>query len=196
MKLKHLLWLFAMGSVIAGCGSTPPTHFYVLESTAPNAGETSTPTKGPIIGIGPLTIPAFLDRKQIVTRNHDHSVEIAELDQWAAPLKVTIAEVLRQDLGKLNTGMTFRAYPWSAFGGVDYRLVVDISKFDTEPGATAYMAADWAIISETSHTVIKKGRYERQTANPEKSYAANVQTLNKLLREFGIFMSKELNEAF
>lgn len=196
MKLKHLLRLFAICTVIAACGSTPPTHFYVLESTAPDTpADNALPTKGPVIGIGPLTIPALLDRKQIVTRGSNHAVEIAELDQWAAPLKVTIAEVIRQDLSKLNAGMTFRAYPWSAFGGVQYRLVIDVNRFDTE-GATAEIAADWAIIDETGHTVVKKGHYERQTPSPEKSYSANVQALNQLLGEFSTYLSKVLNEAW
>lgn len=197
MQIMKLSWLIAVCLIINSCAGTPPTRFYILESTAPNISEPAPENrKVTAVGIGPLTLPAVLNRKQIVTRGHDHTVLIAELDQWAAPLKDTIAEVIRQDLSKLSPDMTFRAYPWSAFGGVDYRLVVDISRFDSEPGVVANLTADWAIINETGHNVIKKGRFEQQTANLGLSYAANVQAMNQLLGEFSAHLAKVLAEAF
>jgi hypothetical protein len=56
-------------SLLTACASTPPPHFYTLESQSqPPVVTTTASVKKPLIGIGPLTLPALLDRSQIVTR--------------------------------------------------------------------------------------------------------------------------------
>ena len=56
--------------VLSGCfGSTPPTQFYLLP--LPTGGDTAPPSsavqRALTIGVGPVTVPPYLDRPQIVT---------------------------------------------------------------------------------------------------------------------------------
>ena len=82
--------MLCASSLLTACASAP-TNFYTLESQSrPPVVATAASAKKPLIGIGPLTMPALLDRKGIVTRADNNSVQIAEFDQWAAPLKTML----------------------------------------------------------------------------------------------------------
>ena len=57
--------------VLSGClGSTPPTQFYLVPALT--GGDTAPPVVGgparPHAAVGPVTVPPYLDRPQIVTR--------------------------------------------------------------------------------------------------------------------------------
>ncbi|MDZ4149644.1 PqiC family protein, partial [Methylicorpusculum sp.] len=125
---NRIIKSIVIGGLLSACTATPPTHFYVLEPQFDvPAVSADTQVKKLIVGIGPISIPALLERKQLVTRDADNNLQIAELHQWAAPLKDNIAEVLAQNLTALQPSQIIRAYPWSAYGSIDYQIIVQIS---------------------------------------------------------------------
>src|SRR5207245_3850273 len=73
--------------VLSNCANTPPTRFYVLPSlTGAETASLSSPVKPDLtVGVGPVTLPPYLDRPQIVTRASRAKLELGEFDQWAAP---------------------------------------------------------------------------------------------------------------
>jgi hypothetical protein len=187
---KWLILLFA-GTLLSACLSTPPTQFYVLEPlTEPPSSSTASEKKRQI-GIGPISIPTLLERKQIVTRLPDNSIKIAEFHQWASPLKDNVAQVLTHNLAALQTGDLIRVYPWSAYGAVDYRIIIDIIRFDTRQEQSVNLEANWAIMNEKNHTLISNGRTKIEHPLDAPSYPATVKALNKILSEF----SRELSQA-
>ncbi len=133
----------------------------------------------------------MLERKQIVTRLPDNSVKIAEFHQWASPLKDNVAQVLTHNLAMLQTSDLIRAYPWSAYGAVDYRIIIDIIRFDTRPEQSVNLEANWAIMNEKNHTLISNGHTKIEHPLGDPSYPATVKALNKILSEF----SRELSQA-
>jgi len=136
-----------------------------------------------LIGIGPLSLPALLDRKGIVTRAENNSVQIAEFDQWAAPLKDNVITVLSKNVATLQPNAIVRAYPWSPYGNVDYRVIVDISRFDTQLGKSANLEASWAIMEEKNHTIVSNGQAKIERQLNDSSYNSVAQALSKLLGE-------------
>jgi uncharacterized lipoprotein YmbA len=193
MTSQFSKWLISLSvsTLLSACLSTPPTHFYVLEplSTPPLNPSTSAPKHQ--IGIGPITIPALIERKQIVTRLPDNSVSIAELHQWASPLKDNVAQVLTHNLTTLQTDDLIRTYPWSAYGTVDYRIIIDIIRFDTRPEQSINFEANWTIMNEKTHTLISNGRSKIEHPLSDSSYPTAVKALSKILSEF----SQELSQA-
>ncbi len=180
--------------MLAGCASTPPTHFYVLE-TMSAASPSSENAQKRLIGVGPVSIPAELDRKQLVTRLENHGVQIAEFHQWAAPLKDNIAQVITHNLTLLQPQAVIRNYPWGAFGIVDYRVVIDIQRFDSQPGQSVQLEASWAIMNEKNHNILANGRSKIKHTLPDSSYEATVQGLSGLLGEFSQELSQALNQV-
>jgi len=59
---KKLLILCLM-LFLTACASTPATHFYVLEAVGQPPQQATKALKKRLIGVGPLTMPALLDRK-------------------------------------------------------------------------------------------------------------------------------------
>ena len=193
MSNKHLnrLIMLCISALLSACASTP-TNFYTLESQARLPAVTTTAnTKKPLIGIGPLSLPALLDRKRIVTRAENNSVQIAEFDQWAAPLKDNVITVLSKNVATLQPNAVVRTYPWSPYGNVDYRVIVDISRFDTQPGKSANLEASWAIMEEKNHTIVSNGQAKIEQRLNDASYNSAAQALSKLLSE----LSQQLSLA-
>ncbi|ASF46496.1 PqiC family protein [Methylovulum psychrotolerans] len=180
--IKKSLALLAM--LLAGCASTPATHFYVLEAVSQPAAPTVKDMKKRLIGVGPITLPPLLDRKQIVTRTLMNGIDVAEFHQWAAPLKDNVLDVLTQNLTQLQPENFIRPYPWSAYGTVNYRVLVDITRFDTRPGIAVNFEATWAIMDESNHKIIDNGRSKISHALIDTSYPASVHALSQVLGQF------------
>jgi uncharacterized lipoprotein YmbA len=193
MLNKHLnrFILLCVSALLSACASTP-TNFYTLESQSrPPAVTTIASAKKLLIGIGPLTLPALLDRKGIVTRAENNSVQIAEFDQWAAPLQNNVIAVLSKNVATLQPNAIVRAYPWSVYGNVDYRVIIDITRFDMQLGKSANLEASWAIMEEKNHTIISNGQTKLQQPLNDASYNSAAQGLSKLLSE----LSQQLSLA-
>lgn len=185
--------ILCVSGLLSACASSPPTHFYTLESqNRPPATTTSAVAKKPLIGIGPLSLPALLDRNQIVTRTEDSSIQLAEFDQWAAPLKDNVIAVLSENVSILQPNAIVRAYPWSIYGNVDYRVIIDITRFDTQLGKWVNLEASWVIMEETTLAIISNGQVKLQSPLNDASYNTVVQELSKLLGEFSQQISLSL----
>ena len=190
-KHSNRFIILCVSGLLNACASTP-TNFYTLESQSrPPVVTTIAITKKPLIGIGPLSLPALLDRKGIVTRTENNSVQIAGFDQWAAPLKDNVLAVLSKNVATLQPNALVRAYPWSVYGNVDYRVIVDITRFDTQLGKTANLEASWAIMEEKNHTIVSNGQTKLQQPLNDASYNSAAQGLSKLLSE----LSQQLSLA-
>jgi len=189
-KITKGVAAFAM-LLISACAATPPTNFYVLEALSQAPPALSDTAKKRLIGIGPITLPALLERQQIVTRAENNSVQIAEFHQWAEPVKDNVAQVLMQNLSRLQSLDIFRTYPWSAYGTVNYRVIIDIVRLDTQPGKSANLEAAWAIMDEKNHSIITNGQSRIEQALTEDSYPAAARALSQVLSEF----SRELAQA-
>jgi uncharacterized lipoprotein YmbA len=187
MLIKHsngFIILF-ISSLLTACAGDPVTRFYTLESQSQRPVISSTViAKKPLIGIGPLSLPALLDRRQIVTRTENNSVQMAEFDQWAAPLKDNIIAVLTKNVAMLQPNAIVRAYPWSVYGDVDYRVIVDISRFDTQLGKSVSLEANWTIMEEKNHTIVSNGQANIKQLLTDPSYNSVAQALSKSLSEF------------
>ncbi|MFA6053503.1 MAG: PqiC family protein [Methylobacter sp.] len=193
-KIPTGLMLLLISALLPACLSTPSTNFYVLESLNQPSASTAETAKKRLIGVGPLSMPTLLERKQIVTRLPDNSIQIAEFHQWASPLKDNVTQVLTHNLANLHPNDIIRAYPWVAYGAVDYRILVDIIRFDTTPEQTVNLEANWAIMDEKTHTLLSNGRSKIEHTLNDPSYPGTVKALNKILSEFSQELSLALSK--
>jgi uncharacterized protein len=195
MLNKYLNGLALCASLLLmACAPTPPTNFYMLEALNQPVGTSSTVAKKRLIGIGPLSLPALVDRKQMVTRDENNTIQLAEFHQWAAPLNDNVLSVLRKNVAVLQPNAIVRAYPWSVYGEMDYRVIIDISRFDSQLGKSANLEANWAIMEEKNHTIISNGQTNIQQALNDANYSTVVQAQNKLLSEFSRQLSAALQQ--
>jgi uncharacterized lipoprotein YmbA len=174
--------------VMSGCASTPPTRFYTLPplvSTDTTPG-VSTVNREFTVGVGPVTLPPYLDRPQIVTRASRAKLDLADFDQWAAPLQDTFARVLAENLSLLIPSDRVTLFPWSRSMAIDYQVTVDVIRFDGGVGNEVVLAARWGIANADGHEIVmRQSRFQSPAApqDPEATVTAMSRTLAAFSRE-------------
>jgi len=138
---KLAISLSAVACLLAGCASTPPSHFYTLSSETGPAG----PPSATAVVVGPVTVPAEVDRPQIVVTVAPNRVRLEEFHRWASPLDDEIARTIVADLvvmlGTPNVTTLARGGDPTA----DYRVAVEVQRFTSQPGTAAQLDAAWTV---------------------------------------------------
>jgi uncharacterized lipoprotein YmbA len=124
--------IVALG-LVGACSSGPPTHFYTLSDTAPEA---AAPAGVGWVRIVNLTIPGELDRPELVRRVGPNQLTIAGLDRWAAPLDETIRRTLSDDIA--------RRVP-APVPGQQYSVSVEIREFYGDSTCNVSLRAGWTV---------------------------------------------------
>ena len=146
VRFHATLVIFLIGVLLlAGCtGKSPKSDFYMLGATSAS-GPTAALSQEIAIAVGPVTIPAELDRKQIVTRNAGNRVTVAELHRWAGPLQDNIMSVLTTNLAtRLGTD---RVAPFDRENlfPFTHRVVLSINRFDGDLAGEILLDVTWSI---------------------------------------------------
>ena len=132
----------------AGCVPLEPrpdrTRYYVLETEA-SAPDPPRPAV-PVLGVGPVRLPPYLDRPGIVTRAGPARLEVASLDRWAAPLEVLFLRALAEDLRAALPAGEVLAAPWPVGASPEWSVSVDVLRFEAEPDGAAVLEARWIVL--------------------------------------------------
>jgi uncharacterized lipoprotein YmbA len=157
---------------LAGCGGSPPIHYYTLSAEAP-AESASLGKNSRLITIGPVTLPEVIERPQLVLRTTPNRVTLVEEHQWAEPLKSEIPRVIAENLTRLLGTSQVSVYPQSAGDQAQYRVLVDVQQFESALGGRVSIDAFWTI----RHTVqgvasMKTGRSSVEEPAGGSSYEA------------------------
>ena len=130
--------------LLAGCLSrTPVPVFYTLTAVESPIAATAE-TDGPALAVGPASLPRYLDRPQIATRQGSR-VSYAPYNRWAATLESELLRVMGANLGRLLRTERVVVYPAEPRFPVAYRVTVEVEQFDGDPGGGVVLRARWAI---------------------------------------------------
>lgn len=142
-------------ALLAGCGTSPKSTFYTLSSvTPPQPREANAGNAAPYsVAIGPITVPDTIDRPEIVTRSGSNRILINEYDRWAEPLRSEIPKIVAQDLMGLLGTYRVSSFPQRADEDADYRVILDIQRFDSTLGGNATIEALWSVNKRSSPPV-------------------------------------------
>jgi len=131
-------------ALLAGCRAAPPVAYYSL---SPLAAAEVYPSEnaGPLVGVGPVTVPDMLDRPQIVTRTSANRIDVSEFHRWGGRLKDALPRVLIQNIAVHLGSDRVALYPWKEPTRPAYRVSVDILRFDGRLGEAVDLVAAWKI---------------------------------------------------
>jgi len=172
----------ALGILGVGCSSTPPARFYTLSPTSTPGAASSELS----LAVGPVAVPAAVDRPQIVVSLGPNSVWLDEFNRWAAPLQDDIARVVAENLvAMLGTPRVARASQ-TVSAGFTYRAVIAVESFESVPGEMAKLDAVWTV-SRSTEGATRTGRTTVREQTSEKSYealaAAHSRAMGRLSRD-------------
>jgi uncharacterized lipoprotein YmbA len=143
MRAEPVRWLTAVLVVltVVGCGSSKPAAFYTLASTARPVAASAV-SYG--VMVGPVSIPATVDRPEFVLQVSPNRVEVDEFNRWAAPLGEGIALTVASDLSVLLGTPDVAVAPFANFDPV-YRVTINVQRFDSARGASVAIDAVWNV---------------------------------------------------
>ena len=156
---------------LTGCPGNAPTRLYVLTATTDKPASTS--PQGVAIGVGPITLPKYLDRPQIVTRVAANSLDQANLDQWGGDLNDNITRVVATNLSNLLATDRVSLYPWKDGAPVDFQVTMDISRFEQDKDGNAVLNVFWSIVSKDGTVLLMRRSSYTQPAGEPASQSDN-----------------------
>jgi len=195
LRLRLRLGLLGVGLVAWwGCASSESAKFYTLSPLA-TTGEVRSEKKGAAtdlaIGIGPVRLPEYLVRKEIVTRTDANKIELGEYDLWGGSLQDDFSRTLLENLSLLLAGQQLSLYLWPGMGAVDYRVGMEVTRFDGIRGGDVILIAAWAIREGQSNKVVTVQNSRIQEPTGAQSYEAMVGGMSRALSR----LSREIAEA-
>ena len=157
LSLAFALWL-------AGCASTPETHFHTLVPTDPLApAEGVQPNKGPRILMETIRVPEAVDQPQWMVRLPDESLVMLEQERWTSALPDELYNGLLTVLHERFGAVDARS---PGAGSPQWRIRIDVSRFEMRPGLAA-LEATWSVTPlEAGAETLRCSSYYRESAEP------------------------------
>jgi hypothetical protein len=126
--------------LLAGCGSSPRSNHYLLTAKqAPGPSGAS-----PSLGVGPIEIPPYLDRSNLVYDQQQNQLHVAGQENWAEPLDDGIQRVLAINLAGLLNTQDVRYFPWHPKRAPDYGIKINLLALDAND-RQATLSAEWLV---------------------------------------------------
>ncbi len=188
--------LFALALlVLTGCaGTTQPSRFYML-NTIPEDG--APPTAGyqdqPIaLGVGPVTLPLYLDRPQIVTRSKLNRLELGEFDRWGEPLSANFTQVLAENLAFLLNTEQVAIHPWQRSNPIDYQVIVRVLRFDSSADGNIVLRALWRLARVDGREFLLTRKSDFSESAGSSDYADMVAAQSRVIDKLSRAIAKDV----
>ncbi len=165
IAMRRLLGVAGAIVLAAGCATSPPARFYTLTGEPAPA----TYAAGVAVAVGPVAIPAVVDRPEIVVAVGANEVWLDEFNRWAAPLADGIALAVAADLAAQLSSPRVVVLA-QAGADTEYRVALDVQRFETAPGSHALVDAAWTV--QRRDGAATGGRTVAREPAPERGYDA------------------------
>lgn len=184
----------ASAIVMSSCSApASPTRLYVLTpltqvepvSRSPGGRDVS-------IGVGPVEVPQYVNRLEIVTGHDSPVLQSAALAEWAEPLRDGFTRVLTENLSLLLATERVAIFPWQSVAPA-YQVVVNVIQFLGQPGGEVSLVALWSLLGKQGQEVLvsKKSSFREPTGGQdyEALAAAMSRTVAALSRDIAAAIS-------
>jgi uncharacterized lipoprotein YmbA len=192
-RLLAVIIFSTLWVVLSGCASSPNPRFYLLsslEGTSPEV-KPSGEERCFSIGIGPISIPYYLDRPQIVTRGASNEFTLAEFDRWGEPVGDNLKRALAANLSILLCTKTIAFFPWRGGIPVDYRIEMEVLRFDGSLGGNVSLDAWWMVSGGDGKKILASKRSTLTEAVGGQDYKSLVSAESRALGT----LSREIAET-
>ncbi len=190
MRLEKWLFGLSLAVLITACGSTPRSNYYMLSAESNGMVGSS----GPSLGIGPVTVPEYLKRREMVLNRSANKLELADYDRWAEPLDAGIMRVMALNLAILLKTQQVQVFPWRRNSQPDYSVRIAVVQFSIS-GHTAELVCEWSVSAPATGATLSQQISQLQTrardAEPDSIAAAYSELLAQLAREIAAAIKQQ-----
>jgi len=179
---KTGLLCLVLASVLGGCigmSKSPKARFYALQAIDKSQVDKKFDVPSTvIIGIGPVKVPEYLNRPQIVTENDKNLLAFAEFDRWGEPLDFALPRLISVNLSFLLPAATIEISPWNTSIPVRYQVIIDVVRLESRLDKNLSLTAQWSVIDLDSRKILITKRSEFNKPIDPHDYSGLAMTLS------------------
>ena len=130
----------------------------------------------------------------MVTRWNDNEIQVDEFDRWAAPLTENFWRVVAENLSVLMSTSNVSMYP-RRIGSVDYRVMIDVLRFDGDDGRDVRLSARWILYKENGPEILvmRKSNFVKP-AGEEEDFTALVRAMSDVTADLSREIADEIKK--
>ncbi|MCW5700728.1 MAG: membrane integrity-associated transporter subunit PqiC [Rhodospirillales bacterium] len=170
-------------TLIAACAVTAPSRFYTLSGidTGGDPAATTAVKRDLTVGLGPVVLPKYLDRSEIVRRTSAYEIALAEFDRWSESLETMVPRVMVVNLSAaLKTDRVF-IFPQQRAPETDYHVEIEFFRFEPGSDGVVVLEAQWELYGGRDDTplIVRKSAFRQPQTGTD--YAATVDAMSRAL---------------
>ncbi len=196
LRLTLLIAGLLMIPALSGClgGSSPAVRFYVLSPMSD-----SIPADGNnklAVEISTIHLPQYLDRPHLVTRSGNNRLKILQSHQWGGNLRKDMVRTLAVNLSRLLDTPNVTIAPHRSSTQGDYRVSIEIIKFEKDTDNHVRLTAQWQISSgiERKPLVTQISTLASHTATTQDNYDEVVAMMSEQYGELAKLIANAIQE--
>lgn len=140
--MRFVVGLTSIVVISVGCSSPKPTFYSFNAAPIP---QVTSAAKGTRIMVGPVTLPAMVDRPQLVLQNTNNTAQVYEYHRWANTLKGDVGDVIASNLAQALMISNVWNFAQSTQTNFDYQVFVDVQSIDTKLSGRVEVDVLWTI---------------------------------------------------
>jgi hypothetical protein len=169
-----------------------PSRFYTLAGRTP-AASTTLDGEGISVIVGPVSLPAYLDRNEVAVRVSPSELKYALTDRWAEPLLQNFTRVLVEDLGNALGSERVAAVATAPTVTPNFWIEVVVVRFEASADGSAQLTARWAVRDTARKIlVIRQSQHAKQSTSATTEGGVNA--LSAALADLADEMATTLRE--
>lgn len=177
-----------IAAILTGCGFQHPT-FYTLS----NDGDLPNQV-GRGIGVGPVNMADYLNRRNLVIQTGAHKMEVSEKHLWAEDLDDLVSRIVATNLGKrLNTAKV-KSYPWQRDSELDFQVSIDIQDFIARDDGQTHLKAVWNVYQMPGSKRVATRTFIDQEPIASKEFEAVVAAQSILISRLSAVIAQEIKK--
>lgn len=168
-------------ALLVGC-TEPPPHMYVMSGVSDPGAQAVLPPQ-PVVAIVRVQLPDYLDRREIVSRRGNNSLDLAANDVWGEPLSDSVPRIFAQDLSHFISGARVVVPSEGRGQKLPYEYLIVIDGYEPTSSGQAVMHGHWRLRDQRSGQVVAEGAIDETRPVASGDYSAIVQALNENLND-------------
>jgi uncharacterized lipoprotein YmbA len=179
-KMLRHMWMVSLLVLLAACGSSPKTDFYMLSADQGSVMQAANLSTGPSVGVWQVVLPDLLDRAEIVTRDNPFKITMADFSWWAGSLNENMTLLIVTQLSQHLQSNGVVTSPWPSHRKIDYQVIVRVERFDGELGGEVVLRGLWSLLDGDGTKELNKQVFDFKTSTADLTHQEMVAAMSRL----------------
>ena len=148
-----ILSVFAV-FMLSACASSSPVRYFSLSPIDAEFRKDS--DDAVMLGLGPIRMPEYLNRSQIVTRGANAEMQVDEFSRWSEPLTTSLMRIVAADVDNLLQDVVVVVFPYETLvrDQVNYRLIGDVGRFEADYMGRILLEVQWGVADINGEVIV------------------------------------------